>query len=276
MKPSPTIKEIIHEMVLYWSIPSEHELKTIRQFKKFTDPTKPLQSITPEMLMRYWQKLRAESKGTDESCKRQYDYVKRTFKYAHSKGYIKTNITLLTKLPKSRKAKIISLLPHEVDKLRNVQLPKHLQFYRDCFLFQCLTGLSFQGLNSFNRSKVIEVNGKIYIHDQRGKTDVEYVVPITLEAFELAEKNEWKFTNRCVQVYNRRLKDIQRIAGIETVLTTHVGRRTFGQTMLDVSVPLETVARMLGHATTATTQKYYARVGIKRVVNDVAHLATAA
>jgi integrase/recombinase XerD len=36
-------------------------------------------------------------------------------------------------------------------------------------------------------------------------------------------------------------------------------RRTFGQSLIDQGVPMETVSRLLGHATTKTTETYYCR-----------------
>ena len=41
--------------------------------------------------------------------------------------------------------------------------------------------------------------------------------------------------------------------------TVHGLRRTYGQTLLDRGVPLETVSVMLGHASTTTTERHYCR-----------------
>jgi len=51
--------------------------------------------------------------------------------------------------------------------------------------------------------------------------------------------------------------EIERISGVK--FTVHTLRRTYGQTLLDRGVQLQTVSLMLGHSSTVTTERYYCR-----------------
>jgi integrase len=50
---------------------------------------------------------------------------------------------------------------------------------------------------------------------------------------------------------------LEKRSGVE--FTVHALRRTYGQTLLNRGVPLESVSLALGHASTLTTEKHYAR-----------------
>lgn len=98
---------------------------------------------------------------------------------------------------------------------------------------------------------------------------MEYFLPLSEKALALCLKYNYQFGCRCIQVYNRCLKELQKLGGFQTRLTTHVARRTFGQLQIDAGTPLETVSHMLGHSSTAMTEKKYARVGMLRVMRDM-------
>lgn len=274
-KFSKTIREIIVEMCHYWSITGADEVRTRRGFKKMgVDMDSYLCHVTPGQLIELYKSLRAKSRGSDESVRRHYDYVKRVFTYAHAQGCIRINPCALVKLPRGRKAPIVQLTRHEVELIEAVQVNTvQLQRARDWFLFQCYTGLAFSDFKSFRRANVVQLNGKQYLHGYRKKTDVEYFLPLSHKAVALCEKYNYSFGVGCIHFYNRKLKELQQKAGVATTLTTHVARRTYGQFKIDEGVPLETVSHMLGHSSTAMTEKKYARVGMVRVMRDMERVA---
>lgn len=274
-KSAKTIREIIVEMCHYWSIPPAHELKTRRGFKKMgVDIDSYLCHVTPGQLIELYKTLRANSRGSDESVRRHYDYVKRVFTHAHAQGYIHSNPCALVKLPRGRKAHIVQLTRHEVELIEKVVVNTlQLQRARDWFLFQCYTGLAYSDFKRFSRAHVVELKGKQYLHGYRKKTDVEYFLPLSHKAVALCEKYNYHFGVGCIHFYNRKLKELQRLAGIETTLTIHVARRTYGQLKIGEGIPLETVSHMLGHSSTAMTEKKYARVGMIRVIRDMERAA---
>lgn len=63
------------------------------------------------------------------------------------------------------------------------------------------------------------------------------------------------------------------MAGIEKNLTFHVARHTFATTVtMTNGVPIESVAKMMGHKNIKTTQ-HYARIVDSKINNDMMDLA---
>jgi site-specific recombinase XerD len=71
------------------------------------------------------------------------------------------------------------------------------------------------------------------------------------------------------QKTNQYLKLIMQLAGINKTVTCHVARHSFATNSLEHSVPIETVSRMLGHASIKTTQ-IYAKITETKLMNDFA------
>ena len=68
---------------------------------------------------------------------------------------------------------------------------------------------------------------------------------------------------------NAYLKEIGDLCGINKNLTSHLARHTFATTVtLNNDVSIESVSKMLGHSSIATT-KIYARLLDKKVSNDM-------
>lgn len=77
------------------------------------------------------------------------------------------------------------------------------------------------------------------------------------------------------QATNRYLKEIARVAGVNKVVTFHMARHTFATTItLQQGIPIETVSKMLGHASLTTTQ-IYAKVLDKKIMDDMSALKEA-
>ena len=77
------------------------------------------------------------------------------------------------------------------------------------------------------------------------------------------------------QATNRYLKEIAKVAGVNKVVTFHMARHTFATTItLQQGIPIETVSKMLGHASLTTTQ-IYAKVLDKKIMDDMSVLKEA-
>ena len=72
------------------------------------------------------------------------------------------------------------------------------------------------------------------------------------------------------QKYNANLKDIQRLAGVRTNITTHLLRKTYAHRMLNAGVKIDTVARLLGHSNSIITQRIYCKKTTSTVASEVA------
>ncbi|MCU0450799.1 MAG: site-specific integrase [Bernardetiaceae bacterium] len=140
---------------------------------------------------------------------------------------------------------------------------------RDLFLFQCLTGLAYADLGHFRPEWLTEDNGLAWLRFQRHKSGEPCLVPLGAEARALLDRYGGRPPLTSLQIHNLRLKEIAAACGIPKRLTSHIGRKTFATLLLNKGVSLEAVAAMLGHSSTAMTQRHYARVGTGRLAREL-------
>lgn len=148
------------------------------------------------------------------------------------------------------------LTTSELKAIMEAALPRPLWKVRDLFLFQCFTGLAYADMAAFDFSKVKERNGKLVIQDRRIKSNEDYYMVLLHPAAEILRKYDFQLPVITNQQYNLRLKVIASAAGLEAHLTSHMARHTFAVMCLNNGIPMESLAKMLGHSNTNTTQLY--------------------
>lgn len=145
----------------------------------------------------------------------------------------------------------------ELEKLRTVELNDALGRVRDLFIFAAYTGLAYVDVNGFDFNKmVIESGGKYYIDSKRTKTGTDFYTPILKYAMDILKKYNYKLPSITNQKANAYLHVIEQICGFNKSLTFHLARHTFATMCLSHDVPIEEVAKMLGHTDIKTTQIY--------------------
>lgn len=155
---------------------------------------------------------------------------------------------------------------------------KEAEFVRRIFLFSVFTGLAFADVSKL-RYCDIETNsaGVRYIHQYRKKTDVESITPLhpiaeqILSLFPAKEKKEDSsiFASSLSRIQiGMHLKAIGLACGIRQLLSFHVGRHSFGTLTLEAGVPIESIAKMMGHASIASTQ-IYAQITDSKISKDM-------
>lgn len=143
---------------------------------------------------------------------------------------------------------------------------------KNLFLFQCYTGMNYSSMKRFDyRRHVTEGPDELkYIYMKRVKTENRFFLPLLDEARDILEKYEYKLDIPCLQDYNVALKFIGRRLKLDKKLSSHVGRKTFGNIMHnEYGIDLSTVAKMYGHSSVKTTQEYYVSTSIKKVHHDM-------
>lgn len=160
------------------------------------------------------------------------------------------------------------LTDEELERIKTAAMPTGaIAEARDMFVFQCLTGLSYADMMEFDFSKVRLDGGYKVYSARRRKTGVEFTFVLVQEAVEILERYDYKLPTISNQKYNVKLKIVADAAGVEKELTSHVGRRTAGYVWLNGGIPMEVVAKCLGHTSVRTTEKAYARILDKTVVS---------
>lgn len=153
---------------------------------------------------------------------------------------------------------------------------------RDIFVFSCYTGLAYADVQKLKQTEVvIGVDKEKWICTTRQKTDSPSRIPLMPVALAIIEK--YKENPACLnkgsvlpvlsnQKMNAYLKEIADICGVNKNLSFHIARHTFATTVtLSNGVPIESVAKMLGHRNLRQTQ-HYAKVLDTKVGDDMQQL----
>ena len=141
-----------------------------------------------------------------------------------------------------------------------------MQQVKDLFLVQCYSGLAYVDLMNLSTSKIEDVDGVMTLSGERVKTHEPYFTAVLPALKVILEKYNYKLPKLTQQPYNLRLKILADAVGIDKPLASHWGRRTCGMLMLNKGYPIEIVAKVLGHSDIRTTQKAYAHILNKTVV----------
>ncbi|MDD6896377.1 MAG: tyrosine-type recombinase/integrase [Prevotellaceae bacterium] len=200
-----------------------------------------------------------------------HKFVKRFILEAQREGLIKINPYDTVRLDRGDYDNSIDkcLTLEEVKKLQVVTMEERLERVRDLFVFQCYTCLSYSDLAKFNIKKIEEYDGMKYYAGRRGKTKVRFTIPMLQPALDILEKYNNKLPIISNVKYNSYLKEVAVAAGIEKHLTTHWARHTGATLLLNAGVPIEVVSKVCGHSNTQITQKIYAKMLSKTIVEEV-------
>ena len=210
---------------------------------------------------------------------------------AVSKRIIRCNPFENAKYEKEEK-KIRFLQKSDVMKLMAMSMnDKEAELTRQMFIFSCFTGLAISDIENLKYKHIqTAADGQKYIRKERQKTKVEFVVPLhpIAEAIinyyrkEQARNEEQQmvkekgdslvFQPHCSRsVMGKNLSIVGKACGIRQRLSYHVARHTFGTMSLSAGIPIESIAKMMGHASISSTQ-VYAQVTDKKISKDMDRL----
>ena len=145
----------------------------------------------------------------------------------------------------------------ELKKMRDAKLDGKMERVRDLFIFAAYTGLAFCDTQLFDFDTMTEKVGRMYyINGERLKTGSSFFTPILQPAMDVLKKYKYDLPTISNQKANDYLHLIQAQLKINKNLTFHVARHSFATLALAHDVPIENVARMLGHQDIKTTQVY--------------------
>ena len=178
--------------------------------------------------------------------------------------------------------KIRFLQKSDVAKLMALKVnDKEAEQARQMFIFSCFTGLAIADME---RLKFLHIqtaaDGRRYIRKERQKTKVEFVVPLhpiveeilsrCREEQTVKEKGDGLvFPRDCSRsAMNSKLSTVGLACGIRQRLSFHMARHTFGTLSLSAGIPIESIAKMMGHASISSTQ-IYAQVTDKKISEDM-------
>jgi integrase len=156
-----------------------------------------------------------------------------------------------------------------------------LPFCRDLFLFSFYTqGMSFSDMAHLKKENIRD--GFIHYHRKKTGQEIciemeecmkeiieryadsspEFLFPVLKElkdpeaSKDSREYEKWKKTGHALSAYNKNLKKLAALSGIEEHLTSYVARHSWASIASQEGIPLATISRGMGHESEKTTRIY--------------------
>ena len=155
----------------------------------------------------------------------------------------------------------------ELEALIRKEMPnERLNRIRDVFIFCCFTGLAFTDADHLRPEHIgTDRDGTMWIHKPREKTAVMSRIPLLPYTITLLRKYE--HDEKCREQgkmlpipsntkMNAYLKEIAVVCNIDKTLTTHCARHTFACLAVEYGMPIDVLAKILGHTNTNMTRHY--------------------
>ena len=155
----------------------------------------------------------------------------------------------------------------EIELLMEKPMPNlRLENVRDIFVFCCLTGLAFADVKELKREHLTtDEQGNMWIRKPREKTAIMSTIPLLKQPKAILQK--YAFDLHCIesgkllpvpsnQKMNAYMSEIATICGLNKKLTTHCARHTFACLAVEYGMPIDVLAKILGHSNTNMTRHY--------------------
>lgn len=194
---------------------------------------------------------------------------------------IHNNTEIDNKAFKTSQLKIdnIYLSEKELKTIYNLDLSKNNDYdiSRDVFLVGCYTAQRYSDYSRINKNNIVVYNNDKFIELTQKKTGEKVIIPIRTELNKIFEKYNYNLPKTYEQKVNRNIKEICRIAQINTsiqtikykngitvnadvlkynLVTTHTARRSGATNMYLAGIPTLDIMKITGHRTTTSFMQY--------------------
>lgn len=220
-----------------------------------------------------------------EYIRRHLESVNRVMNFALNNEVIQRNPLQGTLIPRTNymDREIVYLEEEELARLESYVFPNDtLQRVADCTIFACYTGLAYYEQRNLKPEQIVKgIDGKEWLQIVRKKTKKHKPLPVKfpLEDKAKAILEKYKDDAYCRlkgmllpvfanSIYNRLLKEIDVLLGINKGLTTHHGRKSYCCILLNNDVPIETISAIVGDSP-AVIRKHYARITERKIDKDM-------
>ena len=215
-------------------------------------------------------------KGLKVSSRYNYHKILKSFVIqAFSDGLIAKNPYAKMKIGRGEEDGLTRYLtPAEFHRFEKCTIDsEHLAKVRDLFVFQTYTCMSYSDLAAFDYRQCENMDGKMVYRSSRVKTDQPFTIVLLKPALVILQRYNYKLPIISNVKYNDYLKAAVKYAKIDKRVTTHWARHT-GATMLvnEADAPMHVVQHILGHASIRETERTYAKVLDKTIVDTMLNL----
>lgn len=233
----------------------KHKLCTLEALKNFGQ-IKTFADLVPAKIAA-WDEWLHDGKRGDACIYNYHKHIKKVVRYLAMMDKIPNNPYNVVKVKRGKCKMRRPLTEKEMVHIRQLKLAGKMEKARDLFIFASYTGLSYCDTMAFDFKKHTDKVGKIYYIDgSRLKTGSLFYTPILPPAMEVLKKWNFKLPHISDQKANDYLHLIEDKIGCRKSLTFHIGRHSFATLMLSHEIPMENLARMMGHKDIRVTQIY--------------------
>lgn len=267
-----------------WSKSTIKKFKTVKSHITEFDSKTTFNSWTEKYFNQYIEFLRINKDMRNSSILKQVKFVKWFLRWSYRQGH-NQNLAFEMFMPKLKNAqkKIIFLSQEELTQLRECIIPENKQYLervRDVFFFCCFTGLRYSDAYNLKRSDA----KKQYIEVTTIKTTDNLIIELNNHSKAILDKyRDIPFENDKAlpvisnQKMNDYLKELGELAEINepiretyykgneridevtpkySLLSSHVGRRTFICNALALGIPVQVVMKWTGHSDYKSMKPY--------------------
>lgn len=274
-------KEIIDELTRSGKIGNAQAYKgTMNSLIKFKNEAIKFKDITPTFLEKYEVYLR-ENNNKNGGIKFKMRHLKALYNKARKRNIIPKEPYPFEEYKFSRlksESRKIALTLEEYKKIKNFDFSKHptLIEAHNYFMFSVYArGMNFKDMMHLKWSNI--QNDRIYYIRSKTKgklnleiippleeilnyyknqnRDTEYVFPILLKD-DLTPTQIYNRRHKVIRRYNRKLKEIAKLAGLKKKPTSYVARHTFATVLKMTGTPIEKITEMMAHGDVSVTIAY--------------------
>ena len=272
---------------------------TIRIINQCYLANKKIDEINSEELQGYFNSLTEHY--SNSSIQKIFFQVKNAFEYSLNKGFIHENPMLEVLKPKSKKEdKVFHALQVDEQKILTEYIasltPEEMP-YKNCILLELYMGLRVgealalqigdinlqRNIISINKTLTTDIDNQVCIGSttktyagQRELPIPDFMRDFIIEQIEIAKdhKNHMLFTTpegRLVlnSTVNRQLKNVAKQLGIETPISTHVLRHTYGTRCIESGMRAVALQRLMGHTDITITLNTYTSIFNKYKLEEI-------
>lgn len=232
-----------------------HKQVTIEALKRF-GKIKTFADLTPHNIMLFDEWLH-DGTREDISIYTYHKHIHKVTRHMRMAEMIPVDPYDLVTIARGKSKPRRPLTEDELKQLRKLKLTGKMETARDLFIFAAYTGLAYCDLVAFDfKTMAVKEGNLYYIDGSRIKTDAPFFTPILAPAMAILKEYKYKLPYLWNQKVNDYLHLIEEKMGLNKSLTFHVARHSFATIVLAHDVPIENVARMLGHRDIKITQIY--------------------
>jgi integrase len=249
-----------------------YTLNILKEFRSQVKPNLSFENINLDTIQDFDNFMRETKKLQQNTIHKHHEHFKRFLKLSVQKGIFeaKNNPYQYFKskrIPGDR----VNLTGTEVAKLEGLNIPDwlpELTMARDLFLFSCFAGLRFSDIQELKPANVLHNSDGLVLSFRMVKVNRPIIIPLNL-LFEgkpqeiikkyLSPGQNFVFPRISNQHMNRLLKVLSQMAEINSRLSFHISRHTFGTLLAELTQNPYLIMDLMGHTDIKTSMIYIHR-----------------